>query len=207
MATKTTRTNKAIKSWFLTYPQSRETTMEQFRDCFKNVYAMKYCRVVKELHKDGNPHLHAVIIFEKAHTLSALKARAKKHFPGEDERIQYKTLRSKTREDFEIYFEKQIDGIEEGKFELRDDTKRLLKIQNEIRKWDELCGRSESKEEVEERIQHELTRDRIMRGRYEREREVFAKCCYDMAMRELLERYFEIRCNMFNAIKPKIRKF
>ena len=52
------------KSFFITYPQCGELTKEKVLQFFTLLGAEKYA-ICRELHKDGNPHIHALIVFEK----------------------------------------------------------------------------------------------------------------------------------------------
>jgi len=51
------------KSFFLTYPRC-EMTPEALRDFLEKLKPMKQYIVVQELHKDGTPHLHAIVEYE-----------------------------------------------------------------------------------------------------------------------------------------------
>ena len=52
------------KSYFITYPQCGELTKERVLQFFTLLGAEKYA-ICRELHQDGNPHIHALIVFEK----------------------------------------------------------------------------------------------------------------------------------------------
>lgn len=48
------------RSFFLTYAQSGELTVQQVLNHLGSVQVLQWCRVARELHEDGNPHIHAV---------------------------------------------------------------------------------------------------------------------------------------------------
>lgn len=56
------------KDWFLTYPQSGQRTKEECLTYAKGKWAseLHYICVARELHEDGNPHLHIFMQFKKA---------------------------------------------------------------------------------------------------------------------------------------------
>lgn len=130
-----TRSSKPIKSWFITYPQSKNISKEMFRDCFMKVDDIEFYCISEELHEDGNPHLHGVIQFRGKHTMNALRARAKQEFPGEDKRIDYQSLGSINKRDgFDKYFEKAISKIEAGTF-----TPRISKEEKKKQEFRKKC--------------------------------------------------------------------
>lgn len=112
------RTNKPIKSWFITYPQSGDTTLESFLEHFSSVWAIQYYKLVKELHEDGNPHIHMILQFKGLRTFSALLGRIKERLPFDWKRIHLQTLKSKA--DADVYLGKDAkDKLEGGEFETK----------------------------------------------------------------------------------------
>lgn len=116
------RSNKPIKSWFLTFPQSGEVTLQQFLDCF-SVFPLQFYKIVKELHEDGNPHLHCIIQFKGKRTFNAMKGRIQSVFPFDWKRIHMRPLGSK--ESADIYMSKDAkDKLEGGSYEAK--AKRVI---------------------------------------------------------------------------------
>lgn len=120
------RSNKPIKSWFITFPQSKDVSLQQFLDVFM-VYPVQYYLLVKELHEDGNPHIHMIIQFKGKRTFSAMLGRVKEKFPNDWKRIQLATLRSKN--DAYIYLGKDSkEKLEGGEFKDREKKERLMPL-------------------------------------------------------------------------------
>lgn len=112
------RSNKPIKSWFITFPQSGDVSLSQFLDVFM-VYPVQYYKLVKELHEDGNPHIHMILQFKGKRTFSAMLGRLKEKFPFDWKRIKIETLRSKT--DADIYLSKDCkEKLEGGDYKERE---------------------------------------------------------------------------------------
>lgn len=111
---KDTRSNKPIKSWFITFPQSGDYTLQNLVETF-SVYEVQYSKVVKEFHQDGNPHLHLVIQFKTPHTKNALLGQIKKKFPNDWKRIHIQSLGSKHMAD--VYLGKDpAEVLETGEY-------------------------------------------------------------------------------------------
>lgn len=115
MATKDTRSNKPIKSWFITFPQSGDYTLQYVLEKF-SAFKVQYAKLVKELHQDGNPHLHIVIQYATPHTKNAILAQLKVKFPDDWKRIHIQSLGSKSMAD--VYLAKDaVDTLEVGNYE------------------------------------------------------------------------------------------
>lgn len=54
----------AAKSFFITYPQCT-ATKEEIRDFLLTKGRPTYYLIGRELHEDGNPHIHALVTYEK----------------------------------------------------------------------------------------------------------------------------------------------
>lgn len=89
---KTTKMKKAkrngnpIKQWALTFPQSGDVTKQEFIEKFP---PREYAACTQELHKDGNPHLHATIILKRAITKPKMKNWIEARFPNDWKRIWF----------------------------------------------------------------------------------------------------------------------
>lgn len=53
------------KNFFITIPQSGETTKEQVQTVLKSFTHYKSSIIAKELHQDGSPHIHVLVIFSR----------------------------------------------------------------------------------------------------------------------------------------------
>lgn len=123
MATKDTRSNKPIKSWFITIPQSGDFTLTYVLEKL-SVFQFNYAKLVKELHQDGNPHIHIVIQYKTPHTKNAIIAQLKVKFPFDWKRIHVQSLGSKSMAD--VYLGKDAqDTLETGTFETTGKQKKV----------------------------------------------------------------------------------
>lgn len=153
------RSNKPIKSWFITFPQSGEYTLAQFRELFE-IWPVQYYKIVKELHEDGKPHIHMILQFKGTRTFSALLGRIKEKLPYDWKRIKLETLKS--RDDAEIYLSKDCkEKIEGGQYVVRE--KKVKPIPSWIR---------ECKEERETQYDRDISiaRYRMAEAEYEMNR-------------------------------------
>lgn len=123
MATKDTRSNKPIKSWFITIPQSGDFALTYVLEKL-SVFQFNYAKLVKELHQDGNPHIHIVIQYKTPHTKNAIIAQLKVKFPYDWKRIHVQSLGSKSMAD--VYLGKDaVDTLETGTFETTGKKKKV----------------------------------------------------------------------------------
>lgn len=83
-----------IKQYFLTYPQSGDETKQSFANTLQLLPTLIYYRVSKELHKDGNPHLHAVIKLDPGITKSNILKFFQEKYPESYKRIDVESTRS-----------------------------------------------------------------------------------------------------------------
>lgn len=88
-----TSNRNPVKQFFITYPQSGTVTKYEFRDALLR-FEPDYYTISEERHKDGNPHLHAVIRtknkFSKAFIIKYLKEK----YPDSYKRIDIQPVRS-----------------------------------------------------------------------------------------------------------------
>lgn len=111
---KETKSNKPIKSWFITFPQSREITLQSMLEhC--STFPLQYAKLVMESHQDGSPHMHIVAQYKTPHTKNAVLAIFKTKLPNDWKRIHIQSLGSKAMAD--IYLSKEaIDTLEFGTY-------------------------------------------------------------------------------------------
>lgn len=148
------RSNKPIKSWFITFPQSAEVTLSQFLDVFM-VYPVQYYKLVKELHEDGNPHIHMILQFKGKRTFSAMLGRIKEKLPFDWKRIKIETLRSKT--DADIYLSKDCkEKLEGGDFKERE--KKVKPMPNWLREFTEEEEKKEDTQVVNDKFSQRAVR-------------------------------------------------
>lgn len=81
-----------IKQMFFTFPHS---TVDKctFRDILLG-YTPEYYKVCEEKHKDGTPHLHAIVKWKNKFSQSHIVKEMQKHFPNDWKRIKVEPLRS-----------------------------------------------------------------------------------------------------------------
>jgi len=98
------------RKFLLTYPKCNETK-EALKEFLQGIKKTKFVKVCKELHEDGDPHLHAVVAFE-----SILKTNERGFdFNGNHPNIQ---IVGKKKDDWVRvvdYVGKDGDSIEEGR--------------------------------------------------------------------------------------------
>lgn len=111
---KETKSNKPIKSWFITFPQSREYTLQVMLE-YISTFPVQYAKLVMESHQDGSPHMHIVVQYKTPHTKNAVLAIFKTKLPNDWKRIHIQSLGSKAMAD--IYLNKEaIDTLEYGTY-------------------------------------------------------------------------------------------
>lgn len=84
-----------VKSLFITFSQSKLVTKEEFFEVLVARYPMQYAKLCRETHKDGNPHIHAMLYFKdckysKGHMVKYLKEK----YPNDYKRIDVGATRS-----------------------------------------------------------------------------------------------------------------
>lgn len=81
-----------VKQLFITFPHSNVDKCT-FRDDLL-VFDPEYYKVCEEKHKDGSPHLHAVIKFKNKYSKSHVLKKFKEKYPEDYKRIDVKPVRS-----------------------------------------------------------------------------------------------------------------
>lgn len=170
---KQTRSNKAIKAWFITFPQSGNTTLDSFVETF-SVYEVQYSKVVRELHADGNPHLHLVIQFKGSHTKNALLGQVKKKFPDDWKRIHLQSLGSKHMAD--VYLGKDAQEVKESGVY-------MTKGKKERKRPDWIVEVVEREDEFT-RFKN-MTEQRLLEAQYEREHKVMTSWLIKVGLDEV----------------------
>lgn len=111
---KNTRSNAPVKSWFITFPQSGEYTLQYILEQISS-FPVQYAKLVKEAHQDGSPHMHIVVQYKTPHTKNAVLAQLKVKLPNDWKRIHLQSLGSKAMAD--IYLGKDpIEKLEQGEY-------------------------------------------------------------------------------------------
>ena len=82
-----------VKQLFITFPKSGEITKHDFRDSLLR-FEPSFYQVVEEHHKDGSPHLHAVIKFKSKYSKPFVIKYFKEKYPNDYKRIDVKPVRS-----------------------------------------------------------------------------------------------------------------
>lgn len=81
-----------VKQLFITFPKSN-IDKHTFRDALLR-FEPEYYKVVEEKHKDGTPHLHAVIKFKNKYSKSFIIKYFKEKYPNDYKRIDVQIVRS-----------------------------------------------------------------------------------------------------------------
>ncbi len=81
-----------VKQVFITFPKSN-VDKSTFRDSLLR-FEPEYYKVCEEKHKDGTPHLHAVIKFKNKYSKSFILEHYKKKYPDDFKRIDVENVRS-----------------------------------------------------------------------------------------------------------------
>lgn len=81
-----------VKQLFITFPKST-VDKHTFRDSLLK-FSPDYYKVVEERHKDGTPHLHAIVRFKNKYSKSFVLKKFKEDYPNEYKRIDVKPVRS-----------------------------------------------------------------------------------------------------------------
>nr|UZH24617.1 replication associated protein [Chayote yellow mosaic virus] len=107
------------KNYFLTYPQcslTKEEALSQLRS-LRTPTNQKYIKVSRELHEDGQPHLHALIQFEGKY-----KCQNQRFFdlvsPTRSTHFHPNVQGAKSSSDVKSYIDKDGDSIEWGEFQV-----------------------------------------------------------------------------------------
>lgn len=83
------------KQWFYTFPQT-QMTKHEFRENLQKCHPMKNYHIVQETHKDGNLHLHAVIILKSPISKAQILKNWKLILPNDYKRLQFNPTKSPT---------------------------------------------------------------------------------------------------------------
>lgn len=81
-----------MKQFFITFPKSNVDKVT-FRDALLR-FEPDFYKVVEEKHKDGTPHLHAVIRFKNKYSKSKILSYFKELYPDDYKRIDIESVRS-----------------------------------------------------------------------------------------------------------------
>lgn len=81
-----------VKQLFITFPKSNVDKVE-FRDALLR-FEPSYYKVCEEKHKDGTPHLHAVVKFKNKYSKAYVLKYFKEIYPTDYKRIDVKPVRS-----------------------------------------------------------------------------------------------------------------
>lgn len=81
-----------VKQLFITFPKSN-VDKQTFRDALLR-FEPSYYKVCEEKHKDGTPHLHAVVKFKNKYSKAYVLKHFKELYPDDYKRIDVKPVRS-----------------------------------------------------------------------------------------------------------------
>nr|ADZ96679.1 C1 [Sweet potato leaf curl virus] len=113
------RFNIKAKNYFLTYPQcslSKEETLQQLLQ-LQTPTNKKYIKICRELHEDGQPHLHVLLQFEGNYQCTN-----QRFFdlvsPTRSAHFHPNIQRAKSSSDVKSYVDKDGDTVEWGEFQV-----------------------------------------------------------------------------------------
>lgn len=81
-----------IKQMFITFPKSNVDKIT-FRDSLLK-FKPEYYKVVEEKHKDGTPHLHAIVKWKNKYSKAHILKKFKEMYPEDYKRIDVEAIRS-----------------------------------------------------------------------------------------------------------------
>lgn len=81
-----------VKQLFITFPKSN-VDKNTFRDSLLQ-FQPSFYKVVEEKHKDGTPHLHAIVKFTNKYSVSHVLKKFKEIYPNDYKRIDVEPVRS-----------------------------------------------------------------------------------------------------------------
>lgn len=123
-----------VKQLFITFPKSIVDKCE-FRDGLLR-FEPDYYKVCEEKHKDGTPHLHAVVRFKNKYSKAYVLKYFKELYPDDYKRIDVQAVRS-IKKSLEYLSKEDPNPLESGTFvPSRGNTKERMCRQhyNEFRK-------------------------------------------------------------------------
>lgn len=138
-----------MKQFFFTFPKSNIDKV-QFRDLLLR-FDPSYYKVVEEKHKDGTPHLHAVIKFKNKFSKSFVLKYFKEKLPDDYKRIDVAPVRS-IKNALNYLSKEDPNPLESGAFvDGRGHTKTKL-IKSHITEFLKLNPSFMTKEEIDDLI-------------------------------------------------------
>lgn len=136
-----TTNRNPVKQLFLTFPHST-CDKQQFRDDLLR-FEPDYYKVCEEKHKDGTPHLHAIVRFKSKYSKAFVLRHFKELYPNDYKRIDIKPVRS-IKNAIQYLSKEDPAPLESGAFkDGRGSTKRrnMRKIYNDFQKLGvDLCN-------------------------------------------------------------------
>jgi len=102
-----------VKQFFITFPKSQIDKLS-FRDCLLR-FDPDYYKIAEEHHKDGTPHLHAVMRTKNSYTKKFLIDHFKTIYPEDYKRIDVETVRS-IKQALKYLSKEDVSPLESGEF-------------------------------------------------------------------------------------------
>lgn len=119
-----TSNRNPVKQLFITFPHSH-VDKSTFRDTLLR-FDPSYYKVCEEKHKDGTPHLHAVIKFKSKYSQPFILKYYKEIYPEHFQRIHIKAIRS-IKHSIDYLSKEDPEPLESGSFiETRGNTKEKM---------------------------------------------------------------------------------
>lgn len=92
-----TSINRNPLTWaFFTFPHSGVVTREGFLECIESKFPLCFYLVARESHKDGSPHLHALVKFITPVSKAKILSRLKDYYPLDNKRIDVGRIKKKS---------------------------------------------------------------------------------------------------------------
>ncbi|AGS77269.1 AC1 [Hemidesmus yellow mosaic virus] len=149
------------KNYFLTYPRcslTKEETIEQLRN-LQYPTNLKYIKVCRELHENGEPHLHVLLQFEGKYNCTSDRFFDLSH-PSCSASFHPNIQRAKSSSDVKAYIGKDGDTLDWGEFQVDDE---ICKRRPEIcKRCIRLSNNAGSKQEALNIIKELMPKDYVL---------------------------------------------
>lgn len=138
-----------VKQLFITFPKSNVDKVT-FRDTLLR-FEPDYYMVVEEKHKDGTPHLHAVVRFKNKYSKAFVLKYFKQKYPDDYKRIDVKPVRS-IKQSLAYLSKEDTHPLVSGAFEANRNPQKnylvsqyakwAIKYNLEFKTWDKFLAHS-----------------------------------------------------------------
>lgn len=140
-----------VKQMFITFPHSN-VDKYAFRDVLLKLDP-EYYKICEEHHKDGSPHLYAVVKYKNKFSKSHILKFFEKEFPNDYKRIDIETVRS-IKNALAYLSKEDNEPLESGQYQETRGTNRernVEKLENDFARALGYCNKQDLDEHEEER--------------------------------------------------------